>query len=236
MIHLVPTTIFEDKEILILNKPFGLLVHGTKHSNESTLVDWLLQTHPETRGIGEDPERPGIVHRLDKDTGGIMVVAKTQSSYERLKHLFSSRKMEKKYIALVWGIIKHDTGIIDKPIGFKRGEAKRTTHTTKKTREALTEYRVRTRYKNASMTLVELVPKTGRTHQLRVHMASIGHPIVGDKLYGRKNFTLPFELPHQFLFAYSLEIPTNLGTLHFEAELPKKLTRIVENLTNSEKN
>lgn len=226
-----PTIIYEDAERLVINKPFGLLVHPTKHAEEPTLVDWLLTTHPEIKTVGEDPARPGIVHRLDRDTGGLMVIAKTQQSFEYLKNLFSTREIHKKYLALVWGLIKNDTGIINKQIGMLRGAPKRTTHSTGKTREAITEYMVRTRYPQANMTLIELSPKTGRTHQLRVHMASISHNIVGDKLYGRKKAQLPFELHHQFLFAYSLEIPTKQGPLHFEIVPPEDLQAILHNLT-----
>ena len=226
-----PTIIYEDKNLLVINKPFGLLTHPTPHRDEPTLITWLLEAYPEIKNVGEDPTRPGIVHRLDKDTGGLMIIAKTQKSFEHLKNLFSSREIHKKYLALVWGNIKNDTGIIDKPIGLARGIAKRTTHTTKKTREAITEYKVRTRYPHANMTLIELSPKTGRTHQLRVHMASIGNPIVGDKLYGRKNAKLPFKLQYQFLFAYSLEIPKKSKPLHFEIKLPPELEMIIDNLS-----
>jgi len=229
-----PTIIYEDAERLVIEKPFGLLVHPTKHKEKLTLVDWLLKTHPETKGVGEDPTRPGIVHRLDRDTGGLMVIAKTQHSFEYLKNLFSTREIHKKYLALVWGLIKNDTGIIDKPIGMLRGVPKRTTHSTGKTREAITEYVVKTRYPHTNMTLVELSPKTGRTHQLRVHMASISHNIVGDKLYGRKRAQPPFELHHQFLFAYSLDIPTEQGPLHFEIELPENLKTLIKSLTRQE--
>ncbi|MBI5152841.1 MAG: RluA family pseudouridine synthase [Parcubacteria group bacterium] len=226
-----PAIIYEDSERLVINKPFGLLVHPTKHTNEPTLVDWLLKTYPEIKTVGEDSARPGIIHRLDRDTGGLMVIAKTQQSFEHLKDLFTAREIHKKYLALVWGIIKNDTGIINKPIGMLRGAPKRTTHSTGKTREAITEYIIRTRYPKTNMTLVELSPKTGRTHQLRVHMASISHNIVGDKLYGRKKAQLPFELHHQFLFAYSLDIPTKQGPLHFEIGLPEDLKIILHDLT-----
>ncbi|MEK7498539.1 MAG: RluA family pseudouridine synthase [Patescibacteria group bacterium] len=226
-----PTIIYEDAERLVINKPFGLLVHPTKHADEPTLVDWLLKIHPEIKTIGDDPTRPGIVHRLDKDTGGLMVIAKTQHSFEHLKNLFGTREIHKKYLALVWGLIKNDTGVINKPIGMLKGVPKRTTHSTGKTREAVTEYTVRTRYPHANVTLVELSPKTGRTHQLRVHMTSISHNIVGDKLYGRKKAKPPFELHHQFLFAYALDIPTEQGPLHFEIGLPENLKLVLSNLT-----
>jgi len=226
-----PTIIYEDAERLVINKPFGLLVHPTKHKEEPTLVDWLLKIHPEVKTIGEDPARPGIVHRLDRDTGGLMIIAKTQQSFEHLKNLFGTRKIHKKYLALVWGLIKNDMGVINKPIGMLKGIPKRTTHSTGKTREAITEYTVRTRYQNANMTLVELSPKTGRTHQLRVHMSSISHNIVGDKLYGRQKATTPPKLDHQFLFAYSLDVPTERGPLHFEIGLPENLKTILNNLT-----
>ncbi|MDE1970651.1 MAG: RluA family pseudouridine synthase [Patescibacteria group bacterium] len=227
-----PTLVYEDDDMLIVNKPFGLLIHQSPHSHESTLVDWLLSIHPSIRSVGEDPDRPGIVHRLDRDTGGLVVIAKNQHAFEYLKRLFATRQITKHYLALVFGNIKQDYGSINKPIGLARGVAKRTTHTQKKTREAITEYRVRARYSHANMTLVELSPKTGRTHQLRVHMAAIGTPIVGDRLYGRTHAMLPFPLSHQFLFACSIDIPKKNGeVLHVEIPLPNELKMILESLS-----
>lgn len=217
--------IYESEDLLVVNKPSGLLVHSTPKSNEKTLVGWLLEKYPEIKGVGEDPGRPGIVHRLDRETSGLLVVAKTQGSFELLKKLFQERKIEKRYYALVWGIPVKDKGKIDKEIGSVSG--KRITieeysqASPAKTRDAVTYWEVVEKYSDYA--LLSVKPKTGRTHQIRVHMASIGHPLVCDKIYGGKK-ECPAGLGRLFLHAYFLRIPLEGGTvLEFEAEIPAKL-------------
>ncbi len=189
--------IYENKDIIVVNKPAGMMVHGVagKVSAEPTLTDILLKKYPEIKTVGDDPLlRPGIVHRLDKDTSGVMVVARNQKSFDYLKSLFKTRDVHKTYIAVVSGAPKEKQGIIDKSIGIRTGTTKRSVESKKMAKPAVTEYEVLKTVqaedghgKESSFALLSVSPKTGRTHQIRVHLTSIGHPIVGDPLYGPKN-------------------------------------------------
>ena len=220
--------IFEDKDLLALNKPVGIVVHHDPHHTDGTIVDWLMKKYPKIKSVG-DPERPGIVHRLDKETSGVLLVAKTQPAFEYFKKLFHDGGIKKTYLALVVGSVKSDSGVIDAPI------ARSTKHFEKRVvggkqgraREALTEYKVLERFGGSSdatvgatsYTLVEVSPKTGRTHQIRSHMAHIGHPVVCDKLYGGKRFVCPAGLARQFLHAQSILFVGPEDTKH-EVEAP----------------
>ena len=186
-----PTVIYEDKDIIVINKPPGLPVHADGRHERATVVDWLAVHYPELKGVGEEQrltdgtiiERPGIVHRIDADTSGVMVVARNQKTFEFLKDQFQNRETKKVYRAFVHGPLKDERGIIDKPIGTARGgkgpRSARSPHGT--LRDAQTAYRVISKNKEASY--VEAFPKTGRTHQIRVHFSAIQHPIICDKLY-----------------------------------------------------
>ncbi|MBI2591819.1 MAG: RluA family pseudouridine synthase [Candidatus Brennerbacteria bacterium] len=229
----MPSIIYETDDFVAVNKPAGLLVHKTAASEEETLVEWLLKKYPEIKTVGDDPEnRPGIVHRLDKDTSGVILIARNQKFFEYLKNLFKTHQIKKTYLALVYGKLEPLTGVIEKPIALKSGTIKRTAHLGGKVRmvkEAITEYKVKKylRLNSQDFSLVELFPKTGRTHQLRVHMASISHPIVGDRLYGRKNVN--FDLERQFLHAESIEFSLPEGRrIKIEAELPLDLMKILD--------
>lgn len=228
-----PEVLYQDKNVLAINKPAGLLVHPTRISKEKTLIDWLLKNYPEVKNVGDDPKmRPGIVHRLDKDTSGVMVIARNQKAFEYLKKLFQTKQIKKTYIALVWGKIEQRSGIIEKPLGLKTGSLKRTVRTEKArmVKEAKTIYRVK-KYvvlrqaqdnKVVDATLLEVEPLTGRTHQIRVHLASIGHPVVGDTLYSRR--VVPAGLKRQFLHAESIELTLPSGSrVKITADPPQEL-------------
>ncbi len=213
--------IYEDDDILAINKSAGLLVHGASPN----LVDWLIKKYPEIKNVGEDQSRPGIVHRLDKDTSGVLLIAKNQKAFNFLKEQFKNRKIKKKYIALVEGLLKNNKGIIDLAIGKSKKDFRKKAGQGKmagKTREAITEYKVIKKFRNS--TLVEVFPKTGRTHQIRVHLKSIGHPVVCDKLYGFKKAECPPGLKRHFLHASSLEFNLPSGArIKLEADIPDDL-------------
>lgn len=227
--------IYEDNDILVLSKPAGLLVHGIydkfgpKHS-EKVLTDWLLEKYPKIKKVGDKPEqRPGIVHRLDRETSGVMVVAKTQKAFTYLKKQFQDRNLKKIYEVLAWGTVKENQGSINKPISIIDGSVKRTIFKGKAPREAVTEYTVLKRLKRdkETFTLLEVSPKTGRTHQIRVHLSSIGHQVYGDKLYGKKGDI--FNLGRQFLHAKKLRFKLPSGKEKtFEAELPELLQNFLK--------
>jgi 23S rRNA pseudouridine1911/1915/1917 synthase len=220
--------IYSDRDLLVVNKPAGILMHGIAHakSGEDTLADWLLKNYPEVRAVGDDPiNRPGIVHRLDKETSGVVLVARNQRTFDYLKSLFQNHLIQKTYLALVYGKLSDKQGVINKPIGIKSGSVKRSVLSSKMRKSAITEYRVKDylTIDGKEYSLAEVTPKTGRTHQIRVHLASIGHPVMGDKLYGGKRGKLE-GLNRQFLHAQSIEFTAPSGErLKFEAELPKEL-------------
>ncbi len=244
--------IYEDENILAVNKPAGWLVHPTRIQNEELrikkvrfpepiITDWLIEKYPEIKNVGDDPAtRPGIVHRLDKNTSGVILIARNQTSFDYLKKLFQEHKIQKNYLALAYGEVRPKTGVIKTSISIKNGSVKRTVWQGRNEKEAITEYRVikSIKYKVSSIkeevfSLVEVMPKTGRTHQIRVHLASIGHSIVGDSLYGRK--VNPFGLNRQFLHAESLEFNLTSGSrIKIEADLPEDLKNVIKKL-NEEK-
>lgn len=230
--------IYQDKNLAAINKPAGLLTHPTAaagEEKEKTLTDLLIKKFPEIKNVGDDPKtRPGVVHRLDKDTSGIIVIARNQEYFEYLKNLFQTKDIQKTYLALAFGKITPKTGVIEKSISLKPGTTKRTVYEGKMEKPAVTHYKVLRVYEkyDDKYSLVEIKPKTGRTHQIRVHLASIGHPLVGDSLYGNKNN--PFGLHRQFLHAQALEFSLPEGArLRLEADLPEDLQKIVDILESN---
>lgn len=229
--------IYEDKNVLVIDKPAGLPVHPkNKRDKNETLVSFLTAHIPEIKNVGENPLRPGIVHRLDKETSGLMVIAKNNETFFELKKQFQERKVEKRYIALISGVLnlEKNQGLIKIPL-IKRGTKTMTAIRNKGRadptlgiREAVTEYKVLHRYKE--YTLVEVYPKTGRQHQIRVHFASINHPIACDKLYGRKSKKCPLGLNRHFLHAASLSFRLKNALMEFESELPKDLQDALDTL------
>lgn len=228
--------IYENADFLAINKPAGLLVHKTQrqeNEHETTLVDNLKLAKKGSVGVGDDPEtRPGIVHRLDKDTSGVIIVAKTNEFFEYFKNILKNHEAKKTYLALVYGKLATQ-GIIDKPIGLKPGTVRRTTRgkNMKMIKDAVTEYIPLEIFKKDGeyYTLIHAYPQTGRTHQIRVHLASIAHPIVGDGLYGKKNHTI--DIPRHFLHAESIEFKAKSGErLKISAPLPPELENVLKYL------
>lgn len=189
--------LFENNEVVVINKPAGVLVHDDGSGADNTIVDWVRSTYPEIKDVGEDAivrtgdvvKKPGIVHRLDKETTGALIITKTQQAFEEIKKQFQEHVVDKTYQAFVYGNIIEDRGEIDRPIGksksnFRMWSAQRGARGT--LREAKTTFKVIERSHSKEVTFLELYPKTGRTHQLRVHMKAIHHPIVADSLYAPK--------------------------------------------------
>lgn len=179
--------LYEDTHLLVINKAAGMVVHPSPGNTSGTLVNALLAHCPQLSGIG-GVERPGIVHRLDKDTSGVMVVAKDDVTHRGLARQFADRQVTKCYVAVARGTIQDTAGVIDAPIGRHPIERQKMSTYTRMGREAVTAFRVLERF--GPYTLVELRPRTGRTHQIRVHMAAFGHPLLGDPVYGRSGKAL----------------------------------------------
>jgi len=225
--------VYQDDDVVIINKPAGLVVHPGRNAPRRvpTLVQALLHYFPDIRNVGEDTLRPGIVHRLDKDTSGLMVVARHNESFQYLKNLFKNREVEKRYLALVKGNLSNTEGKIN--LKISRSKSMPTKQSASKTegREALTYYRVIRRFKGYD--LVEASPKTGRMHQIRVHLKALGHPVAGDVKYGHKN-QLP-GLNRHFLHSYYMKLTLPCGQVkEFKAELPEELKKALKTLTEAD--
>lgn len=216
--------VFEDEDILIVNKPKGVLVHPTGKDMKGTLANGLLYYNKSIANVGE-ALRPGIVHRLDKDTSGILIIAKNQKSYNELIKQFKAREVKREYIALVHGQLNIKEATINAPIGRDPSNRTKMTVIYENSKEAITDYRVLEEFRNYS--LLELSLQTGRTHQIRVHMAHLGHPVVGDRVYFNKSDE--FNLNSQLLHAKKIGFlhPRSKNYLEFEANLPKDFARIV---------
>lgn len=191
--------IYKDEDIIVINKPSGMVVHPGTGVKRGTLVNTLLYHFPDLEGIGPE-ERPGIVHRLDKETSGVMVVARSQKAYLSLQRQFKEKLVEKLYWGLIWGKMPQKEGKITWPIGRHPKHGERISVKTKKPRTAETHYFVQEEYEK--FTLLKIKPVTGRTHQIRVHLAAAGHPLVGDNRYGRQKAKI--KCPRLFLHAFSL--------------------------------
>ena len=226
--------IYEDKDIIVVNKPAGILTHPLRSDQNDTLINALLAYYPAIKDVGDDSPggelRPGIVHRLDRDTSGLIIAAKNNQSFEYLKKQFAEKKIEKHYFALVIGKVKDKKGIITKAISrSKKDGKKRSALLDEKSKSAWTQYWVLKYFKD--YTLLDVFPKTGRTHQIRVHLASIGHPIAGDEQYKFKRQPLPENLKRQFLHAHALKFKLLDGKIaEFKSPLPKDLKNVLDKL------
>ena len=241
---------YENEDLVVINKPAGFPVYSTKkHADEESVLTWFLEKYPKAKAVG-DPERPGVVHRLDKQTSGLLVLAKNKEAFEYLKDLFRNREISKEYLVLVYGEMpKH--GIIEKPLTKIGHEGQSRVRVDEKGRESVTEYWAMGFFKRTppspslikegvqgefqtvdTFTLLRIKLHTGRTHQIRVHMASEKHPVMGDNLYGKPwSQKLADILPRQFLHAGRLEFKLMDGTwLEVEAELPEELKKVLSNL------
>jgi len=218
--------LFENDDLAVIDKPAGMVVHPAYGHRSGTLVNAVLARWPSIAAWGE-PERAGIVHRLDKETSGVIMVAKTPEALEALRALFKERVVEKRYLALVEGTPDTPDGIIDAPIGRDPNQRKRMA-VARDGREAVTEFHVIEQYDEFS--LVDVFPKTGRTHQIRVHLAFIGHPVVGDTVYGRRRQRIRMKRHFLHAAAISFPLPGSGEIVTVEAPLPVPLQDILNKL------
>lgn len=222
--------VFENDDLIVVNKPAGMVVHPAVGHSSGTLVNAVLGYEPDIEGIGGE-ERPGVVHRLDKETSGLILLAKNERAHRWLQDQFRLRKVEKTYLALVDGKPPTPTGRVETYIGRDPSHRKRMAIVSEsRGREAISEYKTIETF--ADHTLLEFHPLTGRTHQIRLHCAFLGCPIVGDEVYGRKKPTI--EINRHFLHAYRLKIvlPGQKETQLFEAPLPNELKQVLISLRN----
>lgn len=226
--------VYEDKNLLVINKQPNLIVHPTLNQRHHTLVNALIARYPKLIGVGESPLRPGIVHRLDKDTSGLIIVAKNQETFFFLKNQFLNHSVKKVYLALVEGAPKEKEGVIkfqirpSKSNRFKRVAIIKegTVFKKKSTRTAETFYKIKEKI-GKEHSLLEVSPKTGRTHQIRVHLAAIGHPVVGDLMYGAKKGIAN----RQMLHAYNLKFTSLMGKeFNLKIKIPKDMAEIIKKL------
>ncbi len=226
-----PTVIYEDDEIVAIAKPAGVMTHPDGHSTDETLSDWFARAYPASATVGETQRlkdgteiaRPGVVHRLDRDTSGVLVFAKTPEAHAHLKLAFQEHKAKKTYLAVVYGVLKEPKGTIDFAIGRSRKDFRLRSAQPKAKglmREALTRYLVVGDIGTHS--LVKMMPETGRTHQIRVHLKAIHHPVVCDPLYapGRP---CDLGISRLGLHAYSLELPLSVGRTLITAPIPEDM-------------
>lgn len=226
--------IYEDDDIIIVNKQKGMVVHPANGNYTGTLVNSLMYSHKDKlSGINGDI-RPGIVHRIDKDTSGILVVAKNDNAHKKLSDVFKVHDIKREYVALVKGIVKEDKFTIDLPIGRSIKDRKKMAVTNKNCRNAITHIEVLKRYYNSNVTLVKATLETGRTHQIRVHMSYIHHPLVGDEVYGKKDskFKVSGQMLHAKLLGFNHPITEKY--MEFDSNLPEEFTNILTSLERKE--
>jgi 23S rRNA pseudouridine1911/1915/1917 synthase len=227
--------VYEDSDVVVVDKPAGMVVHPAAGHDSGTLVNALLHHVDDLSGIGGE-RRPGIVHRLDRGTSGLMVVAKNDAAHQELARQFHDREVEKEYVALVWGVVQAGRRI-EEPIGRDPNNRKKMSNRARRSREAVTRI-VRVYHVNPALTLAQIAIHTGRTHQIRVHLSAIGHPIVGDALYGGVHRRVladirpVMRLDRPFLHAARLAFkhPSDNRRMEFESELPPDLKSVLDEL------
>lgn len=228
--------IYEDDDIIIVDKEKGMVVHPANGNYTGTMVNSLMYSHKGSLSSINGVIRPGIVHRIDKDTSGILVVAKNDNAHKKLSEQFKVHSIKRKYVALVKGIIKEDKLDINLPIGRSSKDRKKMAVTYKNSKEAITHIAVLKRFYNSNVTFIEASLETGRTHQIRVHMSYIGHPLVGDEVYGKKDSK--FKVDGQMLHARLLGFihPTKNEYVEFTSDIPKEFKNLLETLEKKENN
>jgi len=219
--------VYEDNDLLIINKKSGMVVHPAPGHYTGTLVNALLYRYDITSGA---KERPGIVHRLDKDTSGLMLVAKNEFTHEKLSKMIGDKEVERHYLAIVNGVIKHDTGTIDAPIGRDVNDRQKMAVTDVNSKEAITHFKVLERFNNN--TYIECKLETGRTHQIRVHMAYIGYPVNNDPIYTKGRATEFGQMLHSYHI--KLNHPRSGKVLEFEVDPPKEFLEKLNELRAQE--
>ncbi len=225
--------IHEDEHIIPVNKPPDMVIYPAAGNKSGTLMNALVSKCKKLSSIGA-PLRPGVVHRLDKNTSGVIVIAKDDQAYYSLVDQFKERQVEKLYMALLYGGFKEDNGEICAPIGRSSSDRKKMSTRTRRGKEAVTQFEIMTKFRSTALAKIRIL--TGRTHQIRVHFASIGHPVLGDTTYGKQTSiklrSRTIRFPRQMLHAFSLEIkhPATGKTVHFTAPLPEDMEMVIEEL------
>jgi len=220
--------VYEDEEIIVVDKPAGMVVHPGAGNETGTMVNGLLARWPEIRGVGSST-RPGVVHRLDRGTSGVLVVARTQGAYDALAAQLADRSMGRRYGALCWGVFESERGVVDAPIG--RSDRSRTRMAvTAAGRPARTHYEVVRRWEVPEVSEVTCRLETGRTHQIRVHLSAIGHPLVGDAVYGGDRPGIQLRRPFLHAAHLAFDHPATGDRIEFDAPLPAELAELVGSL------
>ena len=220
------TVVHSDDHVIVVDKAAGVIVHPGSGVSSGTLIQGVMHRFPDVVGVGDDPARPGVVHRLDKGTSGLLMVARTDDAYRSLTRQLAARSVVRRYVALVWGQVAAEEGVVDAPLGRSPRDATRQAVVTDG-RPARTRYKVLERFPDPDVSLLECRLETGRTHQIRVHMDAIDHPVVGDDRYGRGRPAL--EVLRPFLHAATLgfQHPDSDQSLAFDSQLPADLEKVL---------
>jgi 23S rRNA pseudouridine1911/1915/1917 synthase len=220
--------VYDDHDVVVVDKPAGLVVHPGAGHGQGTLVQGLLALYPDMGAVG-DPTRPGVVHRLDKGTSGLLVFARTAAAYASLSRQLADRTADRRYRVLAWGHLDATRGLVDAPLG--RGQSDRTRIVVTRTgRPARTRFEVERYYRDPEVTLLRCRLETGRTHQIRVHLAAVGHPVVGDSRYGGARRGLSIGRPFLHAEELGFDHPTTGERLSFTSALPADLEELLDRL------